>query len=79
MPFTRHAERLADHPVLLEEDVCIRIAQVMRGAAADLGLTHPWRDRLDELAVQFEQDAEAVAALPAREAAAGPPSLTLVR
>lgn len=73
MPFTQLQQQAATGPYALEVEVAIRVAQVMRGAGADLGADHPWRDRFDELAAQFEQDAVAVAALPAPEGPAVPP------
>jgi hypothetical protein len=88
MPFTKSqdavqarddSQNLEAAPYSLEVDVCAHAAQTMRGCAASVGLDHPWRDRFDELAVGFEQDALAVAALPVPEDPAdGPPALHLV-
>jgi hypothetical protein len=88
MPFTKSQdvvqaqdgpEGMGAAPFSLEVAVCERAAQVMRGCAADLGLDHQWRERFDELAIGFEEDAVAVAALPSPEdPGAGPPTLRLV-
>jgi hypothetical protein len=79
MPYTKLKEQAQDGPCALEVGVCIHAAQAMRACAADLGLDHQWRERFDELAVQFEADAVAVAALPSPEdPGVGPPALHLV-
>lgn len=75
MPFHTYTEIVREDARLsLEEGVCLRAAQVMRACAADVGLDHPWRDRFEELASQFEEDAATVAALPAPAGSEGPPA-----
>jgi hypothetical protein len=65
--------------VSVEEAVCSRIAHVMRGAAADLGPSHPWWADLSGLAGQFELDAREAAQESQHHAeVADPPGLRLV-
>jgi hypothetical protein len=73
MPQQLKEQQIAQDPSTVEEQVCSRIAHVMRGAVADLGPEHPWWAPLSGLAAQFELDAREAAAESLRHGAAEPP------